>query len=550
MNIAVAERADSALEYSVVAHKDKLVRWALTDGNVNAIAKAQTLIRSIQECNRSELGISARFEQLSSICSAIKVIARYLNKESHFATLPCSRHHLRAAHVMQNLLYNAANGFNIITYHLAANKADLSQHKKAILVQSIYLSVDLISQAILQSYKFYKPIRNNAWRHLNQLLLTAERLDIIDYAAPGVNENSILHKYKRIALLHLADPYTFFPYEAENLYIQLDNWVLDCRMFPSGTQSPANKCFVDLAKDHAPMRTRTNQGWMHLRPKQGRIIDISTLLVKFKLYFELGHSPSNAEFGTINVSGERRHSWPIAWSTRRERASQRTETQDTLLAVTGFQQVFTVLTKPAKVKIQAEVPIVDEAMLDLAIPGDGAIDVVQASIWHQHDISAAGMAASYNVIDSTASQSQSCSENMLRKDTYTNNLSVCVGTLVAFQSMQDSGGEWQYGVIRRLQNIAGKKYRLGVELSKDHLRPVHATLVNGRGKRPQHIYAFLKISTNKNKPLSQILLPPGVCQEGAELCLQFGPTSWNVRLTKLLESNATFHEFEHAILNL
>lgn len=563
----------------------------------NVEQTADRILEFLHQTNRGPLDPVERFrimEQLRPVATSVVDSLKPKYATSAFPLAPRDR---AGALAVKRTLEEMSYGCKIVVADILSGPIPTSRDRERILWEALINVTSYLAQLLLESYLLYESEAQGLWQELHQIYLFAEQprsfaITTQDQTPVQTSNAPLIHIYKRIALLALANPYHLMQGEANTVYGLLDRWAAACRIMPCDAAQPVGgKFFIDLAVDAPPRYAPRNTGF---RPAQGRILEISPLIEALgRRVKEISLRESTAADTIALTLAERMERDMLlrlerAWGARTERQTPRAPRLSQVQMAVGLSAVHHFVSgrtpfTPEQDEIRfhtgrhttkkgPELSLLpkeyepwkseeEEARLKHGIlkPRTSRFDANdnERDVWMKIFSAPSNTSA---VPAQDAAEPAYASSPWRQKNESPGGLSlfcnkdcrvrVRVGELVALKSADASEDAWRVGAIRWLRMQAEDVMEMGIMILCDDARAVAVRSVKGAGKGGEYFRGLLAPGHARADPAATLVTPASIYDVDTVLAVNQRTELFYARLTALLEPTKSFSQFSYQIVDV
>lgn len=236
------------------------------------------VFNALAETNTRSLAPPSRYKLLERLREPVHYLTDALTRRFANAALPLAPQTNRIAALLYGLQLEMAKGYQRIASPLLGLEG-LRQDFN-LLAAALQRALCYYGQALLTSYRVYRPVPPGLWRTVHGLYDAAERKGVqrspVKDAFYHHGQATIVEtQYKQSLLLSLADPLHLASDDISRLALLLGPWAALCRLYRADDpDAPADGRLVDLSSDLPPAR----RGSRPADPHPGwRLLDIAPL---------------------------------------------------------------------------------------------------------------------------------------------------------------------------------------------------------------------------------------------------------------------------------
>jgi hypothetical protein len=445
-----------------------------------------------------------------------------------------------AQHTMQSMemMQNQLSGLKSVAVQLGrasrlamdealSHKSLWGQHKYPL--QEILMTMTYLSHALIYSFLEYAPAPQKVWHELNFLYQFAENITqhqtpVKLVATSKKDVTSIEKRYKRIALIALADPY-HLPFGAIwEIYEQLHEWTNLAELKPLQKVNTVEGYFViNLTSDTSPLPyvkfNTANSG------ENYRLLDTNKLLEVIRKHIQklkpgtkqegLTFSPFYAEY-LLRIINK-------AWSTPPKRHSPRKPRSGQMSLMHGLNTMYYFLNGEHDFKIQND----DRQLENDVGTFNTAIDSTtryRKENWNLVDTCSGGIAVTRD--DKPKS-------------------GVRVGDIVGLNLDEKNGGLefFRAGILRWMLVRQGKIYKAGIQIFNQPVSPASVRASHGNQMEREFRRAILTGNPLKQKDIT-VFTSKGLHLQDRVLEININDKIFKGKVGEIIESTTCFEQFE------
>ena len=409
-----------------------------------------------------------------------------------------------------NRVYTAlADGYKIIVRNGLTNNT-INKTEQYFL--PVYRAMELLSLALLNSYRNYMSVPQHTYQDLHQLYMLSEHVDILDYEMDNngmtLSAASIGNMYRQIMILAFLDPFRMSINLAEVIYDRLSRFAEYCSIMSLVPNPDSSEIFiVDLTTDEAPRAIYKVSS--HKDLKMPRVFDMHPL--KNKIKAEITMLESEESQNNQNECMILRHLFPPD-KEQQTRKDERKESDRECKVTFGIDAVHQFLN-------------LDKSTLTQILESDassfGPHPLEQWDIGNESD-------SGFNLIS--------------QQTTYHD---VRVGDIIGLLSETTASGNMQgrIAIIRWVRNIEEQKINIGVELIQGNILPASCRLIDGEDKNKTFAGIFISSASLKGSPAT-IITPKSIYRRGRILEVTIADQPMRIESGFLRDDSFTFDRFD------
>ncbi len=395
-------------------------------------------------------------------------------------------------------------------------------------LQEILMTMTYLSHALIYSFLEYAPSPQKVWHELNFLYQFAENINqhctpVKLVATSKKDVTSIEKRYKRIALIALADPY-HLPFGAIwEINEQLQEWTSLAELKPLQEVKTHEGYFViNLASDASPLPyvkfNTANSGDNY------RLLDTNKLLAVIRKHIQnlkpgtkqegLMFSPYYADF-LLRIIDK-------AWGMPPKRHSPRKPRTGQLHLMHGLNTMYYFLNGEREFKIQKDEQRDEYAVGAFTVTG-GNTSQYKKELWNLVDTSSGGIAVTRD--DKPKS-------------------GVRVGDIVGLDlDEKNSGPEFfRAGILRWMLVRQGKIYKAGIQIFNQPVLPADVRASHGNQTEREYRRAILTGNPLKQKDIT-VFTSKGLHLQDRVLEININDKIFKGQVGNIIESTTCFEQF-------
>ena len=250
---------------TVERNKDKLANWLSNLPLLNAGESIRIVINALDACNEQRMQPADRMKLLEVYRSTVKRLFDTVDP-LHMRQLAWSKSQReQSVEGIENLLTSLASGYKIVVKELYRSRS--GKRDETVFSLALIRSLELLSYALLDSFRFYRPVPAYVYLEINQLYRLARHLGlhnkVIIQEQDEVEEQiSLATRYQAIQLLSVSDAFRLAEGEAGLLFEVLRQHAHLCRIVPGDQcdEDSEGQFVIDLCGDSPPQRCGLEQG--------------------------------------------------------------------------------------------------------------------------------------------------------------------------------------------------------------------------------------------------------------------------------------------------
>lgn len=442
----------------------KVDAWVdgLPHANIGETTRA--ILNALYETNRLQFPWQDRLSLLEKLANTIQHIGTQLEQRFVTQTHPLPDQVRQIALLVKTLYQESALGYKIaMEQMLAGNDLSIDRHA---LVTLLHRALFYLGRVLLTGYQSYTTNPPGTWYDIHLLHQYARQQQLDQTVAPGPDTlpmavMTIGGLYKQILLLSLASPTRLNPGEVTQACQALNNWSSSAQLTPYDIKTHHDALFViPLKSDHEPEYL----AYAHHECDDSNCLLLDTRQMIEQIaeeYARITHSPDDKgdDLPRTGLSADLLIRLGRAWGMVSKRNIDRTECDDIIEAVVGLKSLHQALLDEVTSHTEAESNRDSDSLWTLfntdtqpeAVGQD--IDTfpqnpatIRIHEWRIQNESSGGyrLAASEQWAD------------------------IQVGSLLG---LRHSGGGWQAGVVRWLNDQDASHLTLGVQLLAQRAYP-------------------------------------------------------------------------------
>lgn len=540
---------------------------------------SRILFNALRTLNTAEIPFNVRIVITEQILPAIQLIQRNLEKKYIDSALPLNDKLVKIAKLNKQLCSLMANSYKCCVVDAArddnAKKTESNQ-----LIVAIHRSISYLSEIMVQTSMVYEGFPSRNWRELHQLFALAERLGL--ERTPVTDSNSdnreltILDQYKRILLFAISSPYRMRQREIRAVYRKLNDWIEHVRLRKKTDEKYDTKSafVVSLWSDEMPIHGTI--GEVEQNPHL-RLISTKRLISKLRDELEAGSDEEGALSRVSGADGIPRYllrQLIKAWGVPAKREFTRTRLNFELSVAIGLNSIHALINRPPVKAASANDISFDPDSLDWLNRDPTITHALESTVYQDTPSNKFALEPETRIKTDDQMPLQRHGTNNGKQeevpgwvtgpDTSDSKVYPCetinesaggyclswpddspplkVGELVGVQSTANST-QFGIGAIRWLRYDLITGLQVGLQL----LSPasIAATgALDGVASLDQQSCLILPKSTTTGE-MDSIITPPLPFKLKSRLVLESDNGKKHVELTRLIESNAAFCQFEY-----
>ncbi len=550
---------------------------------------ARLIYKAMASINRTPLPPQQRFKVLELFREPFEHVNQALRKRHLNQAFPLSDKNLKIAELARELLWELAIGYKIIIEASFSKKSGRVDNR--LLLTAVFRTVCYLGDSLLSAYLTYSPPQaKRTWREIHHLYLFAEcnqlMLKTVKDDVTTLQQNrSIAAVYKHIILLSLSNPYRLSQNEILSINHALIKWAEYSTLHMFDNVNRLSGIFaIDLEGGAAPSYYNTST--KPIDTNYVRILDTSTLT---QMLIDQYEEPEIETQNTLldakeKLNKETLHRLILAWGVTAKRHFSRKgkETEIRMSITTGLSSTHFHIREQYEIG-QQEKSQGSSSILQAKFPGkaeyiNNSITSLydsdsQPDVWdifselkveakaktkyrltpfnqyappkHEAPVEAVEIerAEVYDCLLINESSGGYCIswDNSSRTKTI-------IGSLLGIK--RKTGGEsddWNIGIIRWLKSPEKTPMYIGIEVLSSAANAIASRYISETGECGEYTRALLLPESPSTKR-TQTLITQFSHKIGDRLELDVHGQSINVKLTKVLESNNAFNQFEFSII--
>ncbi len=512
--------------------------WVANLPLVNVGETCRLVFNALTELNTMELPPQQRFKVLELFRRPNRYLRDALKRHFVGASFPLSTKATKAAALLYGVQLETAKGYQRIADELL--NVDNLRQDFTLLAAGLHRALYYLGQGLLTTYQVYRPASPDLWRNIHHLYDASERKGLQASAVKEPyrhdRETTIEAQYKQILLLALADPHHLPQADMAQVYVLLEQWAPQCRLYPPHVAEPSNVSIVDLESDAPPCHLVHSAA---PRNTTSRLLDTSTLIHTLR-----GLLPQT----------------PPEILTQRQ--ALRSETPDAQWRIL-LQRLLTAWGMTSKRGFSRSVGTAENIELIYGISaihqclnGSDALVTENKSSFGHHPARRAGKekqplhspAAANEGLPQSGTVLNESAGGACLKWKAANPGKIRVGELLAIRHDQRHSQGWDVAVIRWLKTLSDHTVEFGIQLLAPDAIPIAVRLCNE--EEPDHDYLkslYLPELKATRQPAS-LIVPAFLYHVNDIVSLKMEHRELRLRLVKALESNRVYSRFQFAPL--
>jgi len=551
---------------------------------------ARLVYKALAAINRTPLPAQQRFKVLELFREPLEHVNQALRKRHMNQAFPLSDKNIKIAELTRELLWELAIGYKIIIEASFSKKSGRVDDR--LLLTCVFRTMCYLGDSLLSAYLTYSPPQaKHTWREIHHLYLFAEcnqfmQTTVKDDVTTMQHNRSTEAVYKHIILLSLANPYRLSQNEILSVNHALQHWSENSSLHMFDNVNRLSGIFaINLESGVAP--SYYNISAKLIDANYVRILDTSALAQMLTdQYEELEIETKNAFLDTTSelskINKETLHRLILAWGVTAKRHFSRKgkESEVRMSITTGLSSTHFHIREqyeidqqeksqgsssilPAKFFGKAE--YINHSITNLydsdaesdiwdvsperSVEGEEKYSLTEFDQYEIPDlevpVETVGIGSSevYDCLLVNESSGGYCIswDNSGRTKTI-------IGSLLGIK--RKTGGEnddWNIGVIRWLKSPEETPMYIGIELLSSAANAIASRYIPDKGECGDYTRALLLPELPLTKR-AQTLITQFSHKVGDCLELDVHGQSINVKLTKVLENNKAFNQFEFSII--
>ncbi len=571
----------------------KLRAWLDALPLANPGKTGQELLAALRQVNRSVAPVTPRFHFLEQCRPLIAGICDTLHKQYATTSVPLEDKHRATADLVHALLSEMAYGYKIVMLATADGPAG-DNNRRLMLVAASLGAMHHLAKLLVASYALYLPEPESLWLELHQIYRYAdyEAFATSDYPLEGGagDIRSIDHTYRCIIMLALANPYHLMQGEAQQVFLELDKWAVQCHILPlAAGSSPSGQLYLDLDSDTPPTYAPGSGNANY--PTDGRLLDISGMPPILEQRIKEVMMTAKTETGQLTLAGRKQRNMykrlSEAWGIRIERLSERRPRSNPLEIAIGISAahhfaghgrefdpekdeielrhskgrgkgseltLFSENDSPWIHEDQAQrlatgivQPRTSQFTTDPTKDKDIWVKIYSTQAHFETKKSNAGTPTFKNAEcllhdESRGGMAISCSKG--------HGIRLVVGEVIAFKSEHaPTPDDWSVGVVRWLRTTTQERLELGVGLLADDTLPVATRGIKGVGKDSEYFRSLLIPKMDPTQYPTTLITPAAVYDVESVILINTGTNVFHAQLTRLMDATNSFSLFQFKIVD-
>jgi len=232
-------------------------KWLASLPLAHDVQSAIALTTFIEETNRINYPLAARFKALETLQTTVQSILSKFRKNSQSTQWPPSERNLKQYSINLALLNAVSTGYQICVVDLLEQTGNPSRRSLATCLQR---ALQALGQALMSSYTKYTSAPDKLWYNLHQLYLIARSFNCKDRMVKNIADlspaqSSVAFEYKKQFLIQIAGPMRLLNSQIIELETLAEGWAHDLEIDVLSENDKAGGIFiVDPLHDGPPVR--------------------------------------------------------------------------------------------------------------------------------------------------------------------------------------------------------------------------------------------------------------------------------------------------------
>ena len=397
-------------------------------------------------------------------------------------------------------------------------------------VETMLMSMNYLSHALIFSFLEYAPVPKNVWQQLNFIYSFAESIECHKkiYSIPSANNKNINttidHTYKRIMMASLVDPH-HLPFGAIwEIYEQLDNWAEYTQIHPMQSVSNTTGYFVfDLDADNkAVAYAKFNQDNINNKTRLLDSTPLENLIQKQIDLIQIGQQIDKSIVLSPFYAKALLAHMLKAWGLPPKRCFPRKAKSGKLNIVSGVRAIYYFLNngKPFQSITTNDN---DEDEIDIS---ENQTETLSETHYVPED---------WRIVDEGSSGYAIIRDSKPRK-------AIRVGDLVGINSDEENKS-WSISVVRWLM-VSKTVHKIGLQIIADTARPIALRACNGSKADGEFRPAFL-VSHNSDPNDLSLIVEKGLYIADREMEIKIDDKKELIAANAMLESSISYEVFSY-----
>ena len=487
---------------------DAVKSWFLTHNAFGAADPVQTLLRALQQCNRTENTIDNRIAILQHFEKPCVHALQSLDIRYLYLDFPLQEDAEIAFELANKLCEEMAYGYKLALSDSIKNQNN--RDKKAC-AQVIDRALEHLGRIALRHSMIYRPWPVTIWADSNALIQIAqyEGNANIKYSS---QRSDVVGQYAHLCAFHILATGNLQASELRGLYTDLISHTatIDFQRKPTGTSSD-DYCIANHNPPTLVQFTRYN--------KKDKPLYFSTQAL-IRALKDTQHTDNNAPAYHAHLSDQP------------GRESARATRDNTISAVTGLEEIHNVM---------SIMPLASDFESQYTDPAELT---AQNAPSHASEITLLLQTEDTNFGTSFVAENQSSSGIGLRVNEIGSS-DVQIGGLIAHcYGNSKEALNWHVGVIKWLKTEQDRTLKLGVETISKHGKPVEVRrLIKGKTPSQTSTNALLANYQPIDNKVPQLILPAHAFKSGETVRITGDDGFRQVKLIECITQNSQFQSF-------
>ncbi len=323
--------------------------WAKELPVANIGETARQIYNALVAFNRTEIPTLVRTEVVEIFRDPVRYINTNIAKHYANSGFPLSSRGRKAAQLANALCAELANAYKIL--FLDQLKADERNFNQKLIIVAAQRAILYLSERMYNTLMVYRDYPPNLWREANYLYAWAMQNHVEDipvresgaFSFSRKKARSIQFVYASMAMLATVNPYSLRQSQLKRLHARLTDWVPLVTLKPAWEAGNQNSIFyINLWSDEPPMR---NYAGMQRRDARFVALDLSKAVEAAREEFEKAQWESPAYLETTEAPLSRTVLKPLIrhWTKTAERRFPRQENRTEIETVIGLSNLLRLL---------------------------------------------------------------------------------------------------------------------------------------------------------------------------------------------------------------
>ncbi len=560
--------------------------WANELPVANIGETARQVYNALVSFNRTQIPTLVRTEVVELFREPVRYINTNIAKHYANSGFPLSPKGRKAAQLANALCAELANAYKIL--FLDQLKADERNFNQKLIIVAAQRAILYLSERLYHTLLVYRDYPPHLWREANYLYAWAmqnhvEDIPVRESSVFSLNRKkarSIQFVYTLMTMLATVNPYRLRQSQLRRLHARLTEWAPRVVLKPAWEAGNESTLFyVNLWSDEPPMR---HYSGMQRRDARFLALDLAGAVEAAREEFDHAEWESPAYLETPDAPLSRTILKPLIrhWTKATERRFPRTETRAEIEAVVGLSNLLRLLEKRQQAQ-QAERPTEKPGRRQPRSSASrltwndsvfSTLSIQSPSLSLEGDtssfLSEPGLGGSSSMLQSNGGRETIFERNVKEPETlftvltynqsvegycltWNNDLSarVRVGDVIGIRSPKNPE-EFGVGITRWLKQDRDNKVYIGLQVLSSNCSRVTVSPLGPPGPSRQNQYRCLLLSTADSARNEHSLMTNShVFEPGTELTLTTEFGSHRIRLTRWLESNNNFVQYQFEYLD-